>query len=118
IAERGAHEAGMSDFYICSFSCRTIVYKGLLNAPQIRKFFVDLKSQNYLTSFAIFHQRYSTNTFPTWHLAQPFRFMAHNGEINTVRGNRNLMHAREFSSVHGIWGDRFGDLRPLVQPAM
>jgi glutamate synthase (ferredoxin) len=118
ISERRAEEARITGFYICSFSCRTVVYKGLLNAPQIRKFFVDFKSKNYLTSFAIFHQRYSTNTFPTWHLAQPFRFMAHNGEINTVRGNRNLMRARESSDSHGHWGDRFNDLRPLIQPEM
>lgn len=118
ISERRAAEAAINGFYICSFSCKTVVYKGLLNAPQIRKFFLDFKSKNYLTAFAIFHQRYSTNTFPTWHLAQPFRYMAHNGEINTVRGNRNLMRAREFSDSHGLWGNRFQDLRPLIQPEM
>jgi len=118
ISERRAGEAGIKGFYICSFSCRTVVYKGLLNAPQIRKFFQDFKSKTYRTAFAIFHQRYSTNTFPTWHLAQPFRTLAHNGEINTVRGNRNLMRAREFSDSHGLWGNRFQDLRPLVTPAM
>src|SRR5690606_34096069 len=70
------------------------------------------------TAYVIFHQRYSTNTFPQWHLAQPFRMMAHNGEINTIRGNRNLMRARENSNVHGVWGKRFADLRPIVQPDM
>ncbi len=118
IAERRAFEAEISGFYICSFSCRTVVYKGLLNAPQIRKFFLDFKSKEYRTAFALFHQRYSTNTFPTWHLAQPFRYMAHNGEINTIRGNRNLMRAREHSDSHGLWGNRFQDLRPLIQPDM
>jgi glutamate synthase (ferredoxin) len=117
-SERKAFEAGVDGFYICSFSSRTIVYKGLLNAPQVRKFFHDLKSPKYKSSFVIFHQRYSTNTFPTWHLAHPFRMMAHNGEINTIRGNRNLMRARERSTAHGVWGDRFADLRPLVQPNM
>ncbi len=117
-SERNIGEAGIEGFYICSFSSRTIVYKGLLNAPQIRKFFVDLKSRDFTSSYAVFHQRYSTNTFPTWHLAQPFRMMAHNGEINTVRGNRNLMRAREYADSHGIWGDRFQDLRPLIQPDM
>jgi glutamate synthase (ferredoxin) len=117
-AERKSFEAGVDGFYICSFSSRTVVYKGLLNAPQVRKFFHDLKSPNYKSSFVIFHQRYSTNTFPTWHLAHPFRMMAHNGEINTIRGNRNLMRARERSTAHGVWGDRFNDLRPLVQPNM
>jgi glutamate synthase (NADPH/NADH) large chain/glutamate synthase (ferredoxin) len=117
-SERKAFEAGVDGFYICSFSSRTVVYKGLLNAPQVRKFFEDLKSPKFKSAFVIFHQRYSTNTFPTWHLAHPFRMMAHNGEINTIRGNRNLMRARERSTAHGVWGDRFTDLRPLVQPNM
>jgi len=115
---RRASEARIQDFYICSFSHRTVVYKGLLNAPQVRKFFIDLKNPKFTSSFAVFHQRYSTNTFPTWHLAQPFRMMAHNGEINTIRGNRNLMRAREYSSYHGVWGDRYLDLSPLILPKM
>ena len=118
VAERRAGELNMEGFYICSFSSRTIVYKGLFNAPQVRKYFLDLKSPKFTSSFAIFHQRYSTNTFPTWHLAHPFRMMAHNGEINTIRGNRSLMAARERSPAHGVWGDRFKDLQPLVQPDM
>jgi glutamate synthase (ferredoxin) len=118
VAERRALETKIEGFYICSFSSRTIVYKGLLNAPQVRKFFDDLKSPKFLTSFAIFHQRYSTNTFPQWHLAHPFRMLAHNGEINTIRGNRYLMRARERSTAYGVWGERFSDLRPLVQPDM
>ncbi len=118
MAERKIFEAGVEGFYICSFSSRTIVHKGLLTPSQIRKFYHDLKSPKFTTAFAIFHQRYSTNTFPTWHLAHPFRMMAHNGEINTIRGNRNLMRARERSTAHGVWGERFTDLRPLVQPNM
>ena len=70
-------------FYICTLSCRTIVYKGLLNAPQLRAFFPDLSDPDYKSAIALVHQRYSTNTFPTWRLAQPFRYLAHNGEINT-----------------------------------
>ncbi len=118
IAERKAAEAELEDFYICSFSSRTIIYKGMLNSPQVRRYFPDLKDPTYTTAFVIFHQRYSTNTFPQWHLAQPFRMMAHNGEINTIRGNRNLMRARENSNVHGVWGDRFADIRPIAQPDM
>ncbi|MCH2613151.1 MAG: glutamate synthase subunit alpha, partial [Opitutales bacterium] len=115
-AEQKALEHGIEEFYICSFSNQTIVYKGMLNSPQMRPYFKDLKNDKYDTAFAIFHQRYSTNTFPFWHLAQPFRMMAHNGEINTIRGNRNLMRARERSNVHGVWEDRFSDLRPIIQP--
>ena len=118
VAERRAGEMNLEGFYICSFSSRTIVYKGLFNAPQVRKYFIDLKSPKFTSALAVFHQRYSTNTFPTWHIAHPFRQMAHNGEINTIRGNRNLMRARERSAAHGVWGDRFADLRPLVQPDM
>ena len=117
-AERQVIEAKIPGFYVCSFSSRTIIYKGLLTPTQIRKYFVDLKSPKFTTAFAIFHQRYSTNTFPTWHLAHPFRMMAHNGEINTIRGNRNLMRARENSTAYGVWGERFQDLKPLVQPGM
>ncbi len=116
--ERKVIESKISGFYICSFSSRTIVYKGLLTPHQIRKYFTDLRSPKYLSSFCVFHQRYSTNTFPTWHLAHPFRMLAHNGEINTIRGNRNLMRARERSTAYGVWGERFHDLKPLVQPDM
>ena len=116
--ERQVSAAKIEGFYVCSFSSRTIIYKGLLTPIQLRKYFTDLKSPLFTTAFAIFHQRYSTNTFPTWHLAHPFRMMAHNGEINTIRGNRNRMRARENSVSHGVWGDRFADLKPLVQPAM
>ncbi|OAM89393.1 glutamate synthase large subunit [Termitidicoccus mucosus] len=114
--ERRAGEAKLAGLYLCSFSSRTIVYKGLLTPAQIRPFYPDLKSPRFTSSFAIFHQRYSTNTFPNWHLAHPFRMLAHNGEINTIRGNRNLMRARQRAAAHGVWGARFPDLHPLVQP--
>ena len=118
VAERRCADARLDGFYVCSFSARTIVYKGLLNAPEVRRFFPDLRDARFQTTFAIFHQRYSTNTFPTWHLAQPFRMLAHNGEINTIRGNRVRMHARELSMAGGVWGSRFADLHPIVQPGM
>ncbi len=115
---REASEQNLHDFYIVSFSHRTITYKGLLNAPQVRRFFTDLRSEQYTTAFAIFHQRFATNTLPDWTKAQPYRMLAHNGEINTIKGNRNLMRAREFSGNHGVWGDRHKDLSPMIQPEM
>lgn len=106
------------DFYVVSLSHKTVTYKGLLNAPQVRKFFLDFKSREYVTPFAIFHQRFATNTFPDWAKAQPFRVLAHNGEINTIRGNRNNMRAREASDDRGVWGDRYKDLMPMLQESM
>jgi glutamate synthase domain-containing protein 1 len=82
-------------FYLPSLSSRTIVYKGLLLAPQIAKFYPELSDPEVMSALCLVHQRFSTNTFPTWQLAHPFRFVAHNGEINTVRGNVNWMHARQ-----------------------
>ena len=118
MAEKKAAEENFEDFYIVSFSSRTITYKGLLSAPQIRRFFLDLRSPLYTSAFAIFHQRFATNTIPDWTRAQPYRMLAHNGEINTIRGNRNLMRARGFASSFGIWNDRFADLHPIIQPEM
>lgn len=115
---RRAAEKTLPGFYAVSLSCRTITYKGLLNAPQLRRFFKDLRSPDFKTAFAIFHQRFATNTFPDWVLAQPFRMLAHNGEINTIRGNRNNMKAREYSADHGVWGDRHKDLVPMVEEKM
>jgi len=118
VAEHRCAAARLDGFYACSFSSRTIVYKGLLNAPEVRRFFPDLRDPRFQTAFTIFHQRYSTNTFPTWHLAQPFRLLAHNGEINTIRGNRVRMTARERAMAGGVWGPRFSDLHPIIQPGM
>ena len=117
-AMREAGEKNIPDFYIVSFSHRTVTYKGLLNAPQVGQFFIDLRSDRYETAFAVFHQRFATNTLPDWSKAQPYRMLAHNGEINTIKGNRNLMRAREFSNNHGVWGDRYKDLSPMIQPDM
>ncbi len=99
-----------------SSSCRTIVYKGFFTASNIEKFYLDLVDPVYETDFAIFHQRYSTNTFPSWDLAQPRRMVAHNGEINTIRSNRAWTVAREVDFESDVWGDQAPGLRPFVWP--
>ena len=105
------------DFYICSLSSKNIIYKGMLTSGQLRRYFPDL-SNNYFTSgLALVHSRFSTNTFPKWKLAQPFRLLAHNGEINTIRGNRGWMKARESVLNSEALGD-IKDLRPIVQEGM
>ena len=101
---------------IPSASSRTVVYKGLFTASHIADFYWDLRDPDFATSFAIFHQRYSTNTFPSWDNAQPFRTLAHNGEINTIQSNRSWMLAREKGATPGVWGDRFDDVLPFLQP--
>lgn len=102
-------------FYICTLSCRTIVYKGLLNAPQLRNFFPDLADPDYKSAIALVHQRYSTNTFPTWQLAQPFRYLAHNGEINTLRGNLNQMRSRETHFESPLFGEDIKKVIPVIR---
>lgn len=101
-------------FYICSLSSRTVVYKGLLLAHQISGFYLDLAEPDVVTSLALVHQRFSTNTFPTWPLAHPYRMLAHNGEINTLRGNRNWMRAREAQLRSPLFGDDVKKITPLV----
>jgi glutamate synthase (ferredoxin) len=103
-----------SDFYFCSFSCRTIVYKGMVRSAVLGEFYTDLKNPAYKSAFAVYHRRFSTNTMPKWPLAQPMRMLGHNGEINTLLGNINWMMAREAELDHPIWGDRINDLKPLV----
>ena len=115
--EREAAERGFDEFYIPSFSSRTVVYKGLMIAPQLPAFYADLRDPDYETALALFHQRYSTNTFPNWYLAQPFRLLAHNGEINTLQGNRNWMRAREAELASPLWGDDLKRLLPVVWEA-
>ena len=102
--------------YICSCSSRTIVYKGLLLATQIDKFYPDLSDPDFVSPFAIVHQRYSTNTFPSWELAHPFRAIAHNGEINALKGNLNALAAREPSLASPLFGDELKKLLPVVRP--
>ena len=103
-------------FYIPSFSHRLIVYKGLLVSASLEKFYPDLSNAEYETALCVYHQRYSTNTFPTWPLAHPFRMLAHNGEINTVRGNRNWTQARESELKADFWGPDIDLLKPIIQP--
>ncbi len=110
--ERGANP-GLS---IPSASCRTVVYKGLFTASRIAQFYWDLRDPDFETAFAVFHQRFSTNTFPSWDNAQPFRALAHNGEINTIQSNRSWMLARERAATPGVWGDRLPDVFPFLQP--
>jgi len=105
----------IADFYICSLSCRSVIYKGMFLAEQLSVFYPDLLDERFVSSFAIYHQRYSTNTFPTWRLAQPFRMLAHNGEINTLNGNLNWMKSHETRLAHELLGDRVGDIKPVVQ---
>ena len=114
--EDQAESEGIKDFYIPSFSSRTIVYKGLLAAPTLERFYLDLRDPNYTTALAIFHQRYSTNTFPTWPLSQSLRMLSHNGEINTVAGNRLWTKAREAELKSPLFGDAIKKLRPIIQP--
>ncbi len=114
--EKKAAEDGITNFYLPSFSSRTISYKGLLISPSLEKFFKDLSDPEYETAICVYHQRYSTNTFPTWALGQPFRMLAHNGEINTVKGNRNWMHAREAELNADFWGEDIDLLKPIIQP--
>ena len=105
------------DFYICSLSSKNIIYKGMLSSLQLRQYFPDLTNNYFTSGLALVHSRFSTNTFPTWSLAQPFRLLCHNGEINTIRGNRGWMQARE--SV--LNSEALGDIRkisPIVQPGM
>ncbi len=102
--------------YICSMSNRTIVYKGLLLAHQLELFYPDLSHENFKTAIALVHQRYSTNTFPTWQLAHPFRFLAHNGEINTLRGNLNQIRAKEAFLASPLFGDDISKIFPVVTP--
>jgi glutamate synthase (NADPH/NADH) large chain/glutamate synthase (ferredoxin) len=106
----------IKDFYIPSFSHRTLVYKGLFVGPQLKHFYLDLRDPIFETALALFHQRYSTNTFPNWFLAQPFRMLGHNGEINTLRGNRNWMRAREPELYSPVWGSLSEKLKPVIDP--
>ena len=105
------------DFYIVSLSSRTIIYKGMLSSTQVRTYFSDLTQPYFTSGLAIVHSRFSTNTFPTWSLAQPFRLLAHNGEINTIRGNRGWMEARESVLSTPTLGN-VKDIRPIIQPDM
>jgi len=105
------------DFYVTSLSCRTLCYKGMFMAWQLFEYYPDLVDERVQSALAIVHQRYSTNTFPNWRLAQPFRCIAHNGEINTLSGNRNAMRAREPKMASGVFGEDIADLFPILTPS-
>ncbi|MCR4436513.1 MAG: glutamate synthase large subunit [Clostridiales bacterium] len=108
-------ESGKS-FYIASLSCRTIVYKGMLTATQVEEFFKDISDPDFETALALIHSRYSTNTFPSWERAHPNRYLMHNGEINTLRGNINWMHARESQLKTGLFGEDLPKVFPIISP--
>jgi len=115
----GVRRAGLNDnnenFYICSLSSKTIIYKGQLMAPQLENFYLDLKNPAMVSALALAHSRYSTNTFPSWGRAQPFRYICHNGEINTVRGNQNWMRAREAMFESPLFDD-INTILPVIAP--
>jgi len=112
--EKKVVAAQINDFYICSLSCRSIIYKGLFLAESLSIFYPDLTDERFESRVAIFHQRYSTNTFPQWWLAQPFRTLAHNGEINTIRGNKNWMKSHEIKMAALAFGENSEDIKPLI----
>lgn len=113
--ERAWKSAGV-EAYAVSLSSRTLVYKGLMVARDLAAYYPDLADPYYQTALTLFHQRYSTNTFPAWHLAQPFRYLAQNGEINTLQGNVNWMQAREPELISHYWGEALEDLKPVIDP--
>ena len=106
--EKAAAAAGISALYLASLSCRSIIYKGMMLAEQVAVFYPDLMDERFESAFALYHQRYSTNTFPQWWLAQPFRMLAHNGEINTLKGNVNWMKSHEIRMASSTFGDTCG----------
>ncbi|TMV94194.1 glutamate synthase large subunit [Thioclava sp. BHET1] len=112
--EKAAVAAQVNGLYMCSFSCRSIIYKGMMLAEQVAEFYPDLKDERFESAFAIYHQRYSTNTFPQWWLAQPFRMLAHNGEINTIKGNINWMKSHEIRMASSAFGDSAEDIKPII----
>jgi glutamate synthase domain-containing protein 2/glutamate synthase domain-containing protein 1/glutamate synthase domain-containing protein 3 len=121
VLEHSMGDSGLTDeqadrFYICSMSCNTIVYKGLLMAHQIAAFYLDLQDQDLVSAFALVHSRFSTNTLGSWRLAHPYRYLAHNGEINTLRGNVNWMHAREAQFESPLFGDDMDKIAPVTNP--
>ena len=112
--ERAVVAAQIQGFYVASLSARSIIYKGLFLAEELSVFYPDLMDPRFVSRFAIYHQRYSTNTFPQWWLAQPFRCLAHNGEINTVRGNKNWMKSHEIKMAASAFGEHSADIKPLI----
>ena len=114
--EKRVNAAAINGFYICSLSAKSLIYKGMFLAEHIDEFYPDLRDERFSAAVAIFHQRYSTNTFPEWRLAQPFRMLAHNGEINTLKGNSNWMKSHEIRMAAQAFGDFGEDVKPVIQP--
>ncbi|MDP5326183.1 MAG: glutamate synthase large subunit [Paracoccaceae bacterium] len=112
--EQAAIAAQIAGFYICSLSCRSIIYKGMMLAEQVAVFYPDLMDERFESAFVIYHQRYSTNTFPQWSLAQPFRMLAHNGEINTLKGNVNWMRSHEIRMASATFAEMAEDIKPII----
>ncbi|MDJ1017561.1 MAG: glutamate synthase large subunit [Paracoccaceae bacterium] len=112
--EKAALAAQVPQLYVCSLSCRSIIYKGMMLAEQVGEFYPDLMDERFVSAFAIYHQRYSTNTFPQWWLAQPFRMLAHNGEINTLKGNVNWMKSHEIRMASSYFGEMAEDIKPII----
>ncbi len=112
--EKAALAANINGLYIASLSCRSIIYKGMMLAEQVAVFYPDLQDERFESAFALYHQRYSTNTFPQWWLAQPFRMLAHNGEINTLKGNLNWMKSHEIRMASTYFGELADDIKPIV----
>jgi glutamate synthase (NADPH/NADH) large chain len=113
--EKAITAEGVPGFYVCSLSSRSLIYKGMVRAELLDKLYPDLLDPKFEAAYAIFHQRYSTNTFPEWRLAQPFRMLAHNGEINTLKGNLNWMKSHEIRMAATAFGDHGEDVKPVVQ---
>ncbi|KQS55239.1 glutamate synthase [Brevundimonas sp. Leaf363] len=114
--EKAVQSDGVPGVYICTLSARSIAYKGMVRAELLGNLYPDLEDARFTSAYAVFHQRYSTNTFPEWKLAQPFRMLAHNGEINTLKGNLNWMKSHEIRMAAGAFGDRDQEVKPVVQP--
>ena len=115
--EKEAIKNSIEGFYICSLSSKSIIYKGMFLAESIADFYVDLKDERFISRFVIFHQRFSTNTAPSWDLAQPFRAIAHNGEINTLKGNYNWMKVHEQEMESPLF-DNIENLKPVIPPGV
>ena len=116
VARRAAETSAGRGLVVCSFSARTVVYKGMLRAPQLAPFYPDLRDERCTSALALLHSRFSTNTFPSWALAHPYRLIAHNGEVNTLTGNRNWMRAREGQLASDLLGDELATVLPAIDP--
>ena len=117
LAKRGIRTAGLrggEKFYVCSLSAKTIIYKGMLTPDQVERYYPDLTDSSFASALCLVHSRFSTNTFPTWERAHPYRYVAHNGEINTLRGNINWMHARQSQFASDLFGNDLKKLMPIV----